>query len=94
MHQNDGEDHPLLTESAEVENSDKKAISFMTALKIPGVIEFSLCLFFAKLVSYTVSDCSQPRRPFSSFILQFLYWLPKYIGASSNYNIVNVAAVY
>ncbi|GAB6020611.1 hypothetical protein CHUAL_003286 [Chamberlinius hualienensis] len=30
-----------------------KAISFMQALKIPGVIEFSLCLFFAKLVSYT-----------------------------------------
>lgn len=30
-----------------------KAVSFMTALKIPGVIEYSLCLFFSKLVSYT-----------------------------------------
>ncbi|XP_077903396.1 glucose-6-phosphate exchanger SLC37A2 isoform X2 [Ictidomys tridecemlineatus] len=29
------------------------AISFLGALKIPGVIEFSLCLLFAKLVSYT-----------------------------------------
>ena len=28
-------------------------ISFCGALAIPGVIEFSLCLFFAKLVSYT-----------------------------------------
>uniref|UniRef100_UPI00358E38CF glucose-6-phosphate exchanger SLC37A2 isoform X2 n=1 Tax=Myxine glutinosa TaxID=7769 RepID=UPI00358E38CF len=30
-----------------------KAIRFLDALRIPGVIEFSLCLFFAKLVSYT-----------------------------------------
>ena len=30
-----------------------KAISFTGALHIPGVMEFSLCLFFAKLVSYT-----------------------------------------
>ncbi|MCV4566465.1 hypothetical protein OFB72_28310, partial [Escherichia coli] len=30
-----------------------EAISFLGALKIPGVIEFSLCLLFAKLVSYT-----------------------------------------
>ncbi|XP_069745210.1 glucose-6-phosphate exchanger SLC37A1-like isoform X2 [Narcine bancroftii] len=29
------------------------AISFLRALKIPGVVEFSLCLLFAKLVSYT-----------------------------------------
>ncbi|XP_006258408.2 glucose-6-phosphate exchanger SLC37A1 [Alligator mississippiensis] len=28
-------------------------ISFLGALRIPGVIEFSLCLLFAKLVSYT-----------------------------------------
>jgi len=32
---------------------DGQAIGFFDALKIPGVIEFSLCLFFAKLVSYT-----------------------------------------
>ncbi|KAK3101050.1 hypothetical protein FSP39_000582 [Pinctada imbricata] len=31
----------------------EKPISFFGALQIPGVIEFSLCLFFAKLVSYT-----------------------------------------
>lgn len=30
-----------------------EAIGFTGALKIPGVIEFSLCLFFSKLVSYT-----------------------------------------
>ncbi|GAB6027694.1 hypothetical protein CHUAL_001934 [Chamberlinius hualienensis] len=32
---------------------DIKAVTFTRALKIPGVIEFALCLFFAKLVSYT-----------------------------------------
>jgi len=30
-----------------------QAVGFLDALSIPGVIEFSLCLFFAKLVSYT-----------------------------------------
>uniref|UniRef100_A0A669CMM9 Glucose-6-phosphate exchanger SLC37A2 n=1 Tax=Oreochromis niloticus TaxID=8128 RepID=A0A669CMM9_ORENI len=30
-----------------------EAISFLGALCIPGVVEFSLCLLFAKLVSYT-----------------------------------------
>ena len=34
-------------------SSSSSAISFVEALRIPGVIEFSLCLFFAKLVSYT-----------------------------------------
>lgn len=34
-------------------SEDLKAVSLSQALKIPGVIEFSLCLFFAKLVSYT-----------------------------------------
>lgn len=33
--------------------SQDQAIGFLGALKIPGVIEFSLSLFFAKLVSYT-----------------------------------------
>ncbi|XP_012665742.1 glucose-6-phosphate exchanger SLC37A1 [Otolemur garnettii] len=33
--------------------SGTAAISFTGALRIPGVIEFSLCLLFAKLVSYT-----------------------------------------
>ncbi|KAK3106997.1 hypothetical protein FSP39_004636 [Pinctada imbricata] len=31
----------------------EKPVSFIGALKIPGVIEFSMCLFFSKLVSYT-----------------------------------------
>ncbi|XP_069470659.1 glucose-6-phosphate exchanger SLC37A2 isoform X2 [Ambystoma mexicanum] len=30
-----------------------EAISFIGALRIPGVVEFALCLLFAKLVSYT-----------------------------------------
>ncbi|XP_076603544.1 glucose-6-phosphate exchanger SLC37A1 isoform X1 [Chaetodon auriga] len=33
--------------------SEPSPISFMGALRIPGVVEFSLCLLFAKLVSYT-----------------------------------------
>ncbi|XP_061091276.1 glucose-6-phosphate exchanger SLC37A1 isoform X1 [Conger conger] len=32
---------------------EPSAISFLGALHIPGVVEFSLCLLFAKLVSYT-----------------------------------------
>nr|XP_045587949.1 glucose-6-phosphate exchanger SLC37A2-like isoform X2 [Procambarus clarkii] len=42
------ESEPIIPE----ENKDK-AISFIGALSIPGVVEFSMCLFFAKLVSYT-----------------------------------------
>lgn len=42
---------PLMGES--LASSDHQAIGFMGALRIPGVIEFSLTLFFAKLVSYT-----------------------------------------
>ena len=33
--------------------SAKKPVGFVAALKIPGVITFSLCLFFTKLVAYT-----------------------------------------
>lgn len=36
-----------------MDKSKEKPISLWRALLIPGVIEFSLCLFFAKLVSYT-----------------------------------------
>ncbi|KAL1456543.1 hypothetical protein WDU94_001265 [Cyamophila willieti] len=32
---------------------DKQAVKFFTALQIPGVIEFSLSLFFVKLINYT-----------------------------------------
>uniref|UniRef100_A0A7S0MY60 Major facilitator superfamily (MFS) profile domain-containing protein n=1 Tax=Pyramimonas obovata TaxID=1411642 RepID=A0A7S0MY60_9CHLO len=31
----------------------RKSVGFAAALKIPGVIPFSLCLFFSKLVAYT-----------------------------------------
>ncbi|KAK6645097.1 hypothetical protein RUM43_001373 [Polyplax serrata] len=34
-------------------NQNEKAIGFLEALKIPGVVEFSMSLFFSKLVSYT-----------------------------------------
>ncbi|XP_056910250.1 glucose-6-phosphate exchanger SLC37A2 isoform X1 [Takifugu flavidus] len=43
----------VTTESAEVIEEHAEAISFVGALCIPGVVEFSLCLLFAKLVSYT-----------------------------------------
>uniref|UniRef100_H3C9I6 Glucose-6-phosphate exchanger SLC37A2 n=1 Tax=Tetraodon nigroviridis TaxID=99883 RepID=H3C9I6_TETNG len=43
----------LATESVEVAEEHAEAISFVGALCIPGVVEFSLCLLFAKLVSYT-----------------------------------------
>ncbi|XP_067827162.1 glucose-6-phosphate exchanger SLC37A2 [Heptranchias perlo] len=39
--------------SPTVQTEQPSAISFLGALKIPGVVEFSLCLLFAKLVSYT-----------------------------------------
>uniref|UniRef100_A0A8C1QMP7 Glucose-6-phosphate exchanger SLC37A1-like n=1 Tax=Cyprinus carpio TaxID=7962 RepID=A0A8C1QMP7_CYPCA len=35
------------------DEAEPSPISFMRALRIPGVVEFSLCLLFAKLVSYT-----------------------------------------
>uniref|UniRef100_A0A671UH18 Glucose-6-phosphate exchanger SLC37A2 n=1 Tax=Sparus aurata TaxID=8175 RepID=A0A671UH18_SPAAU len=43
----------ITTESVEVIEEHTEAISFCGALCIPGVVEFSLCLLFAKLVSYT-----------------------------------------
>uniref|UniRef100_A0AAX7TWF0 Glucose-6-phosphate exchanger SLC37A2 n=1 Tax=Astatotilapia calliptera TaxID=8154 RepID=A0AAX7TWF0_ASTCA len=63
-----GETAPLLRDSSIVDPSingavstepdviveeHSEAISFLGALRIPGVVEFSLCLLFAKLVSYT-----------------------------------------
>ncbi|XP_061448868.1 glucose-6-phosphate exchanger SLC37A2 isoform X3 [Rhineura floridana] len=42
-----------MSESGKESTEDREAISFIGALRIPGVIEFSLCLLFAKLVSYT-----------------------------------------
>lgn len=34
-------------------STNEQAIGFIGAIKIPGVMEYSLSLFFAKLVSYT-----------------------------------------
>lgn len=61
--QESGETAPLLqdassvgdisTEPEEIVEEHTEAISFFGALCIPGVVEFSLCLLFAKLVSYT-----------------------------------------
>ncbi|PWA14610.1 hypothetical protein CCH79_00017617, partial [Gambusia affinis] len=41
------------TETPKIIQEHSEAISFYGALCIPGVVEFSLCLMFAKLVSYT-----------------------------------------
>lgn len=57
-----------VSKSRNAHHDTQTAIGFDGALRIPGVIAFSLCLFFSKLVSYT-----------------FLYWLPKYIEASSEW---------
>ncbi|XP_034538899.1 glucose-6-phosphate exchanger SLC37A2-like [Notolabrus celidotus] len=43
----------ISTEPAEPVEEHTEAISFCGALRIPGVVEFSLCLFFTKLVCYT-----------------------------------------
>lgn len=43
----------ISTETPEIIEEHAEAISFYGALCIPGVVEFSLCLMFAKLVSYT-----------------------------------------
>ncbi|RWS10522.1 Sugar phosphate exchanger 2-like protein, partial [Dinothrombium tinctorium] len=49
---NRDEEAPLIDEVS-YESANKGAVSFLFALKIPGVIEFSLSLFFSKLVCYT-----------------------------------------
>ncbi|OPJ67464.1 sugar phosphate exchanger 2 [Patagioenas fasciata monilis] len=41
------------SDSPKEPGEEPEAISFLGALRIPGVVEFSLCLLFAKLVSYT-----------------------------------------
>lgn len=48
--------HSLSAQSSTVVISNQEpdqAISILRAIKIPGVVEFSICLFFAKAVSYT-----------------------------------------
>ncbi|KAK1303577.1 putative glycerol-3-phosphate transporter 1 [Acorus calamus] len=47
-----GIEEPLLGRTAE-EKEKEKAVGFMEALKIPGVVPYALCLFFSKLVAYT-----------------------------------------
>lgn len=46
---------PILarSQSARQHTPHGRPISLVDALYIPGVVEFSLCLFFTKLVSYT-----------------------------------------
>lgn len=44
---------PILDRSNPQLSSIQRPISLKDALHIPGVVEFSLCLFFSKLVSYT-----------------------------------------
>ncbi|XP_058482853.1 glucose-6-phosphate exchanger SLC37A2 isoform X2 [Solea solea] len=43
----------ISSETPAIVEDHTEAISFCEALSIPGVVEFSLCLLFAKLVSYT-----------------------------------------
>lgn len=47
------DEEQCLLESRFRKESEKKAVTFFEALQIPGVVDFSLALFFAKLVSYT-----------------------------------------
>lgn len=55
------EDSPLISSNSSNEillathdgSTSEHAVSFWTCVKIPGVVEYSLCLGFAKLVSYT-----------------------------------------
>lgn len=48
------ETSPMLPTRRLLHNIDgEKAIGFIGAMKIPGVLEFSFSLFFSKLVSYT-----------------------------------------
>ncbi|PIN22397.1 Permease of the major facilitator superfamily [Handroanthus impetiginosus] len=43
-----------MTESLlRTKSNDRDAVRFLEALRIPGVLPFALCLFFAKLVAYT-----------------------------------------
>ncbi|XP_055702115.1 glucose-6-phosphate exchanger SLC37A2 isoform X2 [Phlebotomus papatasi] len=44
---------PMLGSVSSVASNNREAIGFGGALQIPGVVEFSFCLFFSKLVSYT-----------------------------------------
>ncbi|XP_043271416.1 glucose-6-phosphate exchanger SLC37A2 isoform X2 [Venturia canescens] len=48
------ETSPMLSVNRHLHSSSgERAIGFIGAIKIPGVLEYSLSLFFAKLVSYT-----------------------------------------
>nr|CAD1820580.1 unnamed protein product [Ananas comosus var. bracteatus] len=54
--ENGGLEQPLLGAEAEAEAENKEkgtAVGFFEAWRIPGVMPFALCLFFAKLVAYT-----------------------------------------
>lgn len=53
QHRRTTERSPMLQRVPSNHPQIEKAIGFFGALRIPGVIEYSLSLFFAKLVSYT-----------------------------------------
>lgn len=53
------------------EHEDYPSISIMTALRVPGVIPYSICLFFSKLVAY-------------AFIFWLPYYLKQSAGYSSD----------
>jgi OPA family glycerol-3-phosphate transporter-like MFS transporter 1/2 len=55
------------------EGRPEPAVPFLTALRLPGVVTYSMCLFFSKLIAYTflywlpfyvgstgATDCSAP----------------------------------
>ncbi|KAJ6649051.1 Glucose-6-phosphate exchanger SLC37A2 [Pseudolycoriella hygida] len=44
---------PIISQRHNLNGNGSDAIGFLGALRIPGVVEYSLCLFFSKLVSYT-----------------------------------------
>ena len=47
------DDIPMETPPRPRSHSSYPSISFLQALLVPGVIEFSMCLFFSKLVTYS-----------------------------------------
>lgn len=73
------ESSPMLSGHRRIYNvSQDSAIGFLGAMRIPGVIEYSLSLFFAKLVSYTflywlplyIADSSEyPQRHYYDFVV-------------------------
>lgn len=82
---------PILSQRSNQNEPTSDAIGFMGALRIPGVVEYSLCLFFSKLVSYTflywlplyIQSSSEWIRWFDiDFQVNFTLFCPASLGAS------------